>query len=119
LGGAHQRGHAGARRTAATIAPIACNPSYASQAATLLISPQAALAVATAVPFFDDLTSLIGALQTPLVGFCIPAALYACGRRATPCHCLCYTRRPPRLRQAPIPPASVLTTAYRGVPPNA
>ena len=69
---------------------------------------QAALAVATAVPFFDDLTSLIGALQTPLVGFCIPAALYACGRRLYP-------------DTLPVPTVSVLTGAYCGfcLTPNA
>ena len=70
------------------------------------LSPQAALAVATAVPFFDDLTSLIGALQTPLVGFCIPAALYACGRHRTyvsPRTIASASRRPLRQRQAPFP----------------
>ena len=29
-------------------------------------------AVASAVPFFEDLTTLLGALQTPLLGFCLP-----------------------------------------------
>jgi len=35
--------------------------------------------VASAVPFFDDLTSLLGSLQTPIGGFCLPMLFLASG----------------------------------------
>ena len=38
--------------------------------------------VALGVPWFDDLTSLIGSLQTPLVGFCIPVLFCLAGYKA-------------------------------------
>ena len=39
--------------------------------------------VALAVPAFDELTSLVGSVQTPLLGFAVPAALLYSARRHT------------------------------------
>jgi len=46
----------------------------------------AAYLLAVAVPFFDEITSLGGSLQTPLLGFCLPVVLFLSGHRATGRH---------------------------------
>ena len=71
-----------ARAVHRLVAPHSVNDYGAAGTLTWLGITSAILAVcygvASAVPFFDDLISLLGALQTPMAGFIFPVLFVAC-----------------------------------------